>query len=198
MARQLLLRCSTSWVHPVALTTANSWLSLQNRGRQEALSGFKDAINTGSARSWLVPAGILAYCLTDHRTGAVKRILKKHRRLFTTGVLFAFVLAWVVPAQACFASGGPGAQSECPGCAAPYACDSGHCGTSVHASCGASMAPTATVSPQSLDKFAQAPALLNTPSARPLRPDHKQASLPEPVVYRPTTSINIRFCVFLI
>src|SRR5579863_3339321 len=158
-------RPATGDVHePVRAVVANDcelMALLQDGGRQEALSGFKDAINTGSARSWLVPAGILAYCLTDHRTGAVKRILKKHRRLFTTGVLFAFVLAWVVPAQACFASGGPGAQSECPGCAAPYACDSGHCGTSVHASCSASMAPTATVSPQSLDKFAQAPALLD-------------------------------------
>lgn len=130
----------------------------------------------------------------------MKRALQKHRRLFATGILFAFVLTWVVPVQACFpsaAQSGTTAQSSCPDCASPYPCDTEHCSPSVATSCGSAMLTAAAIPPQTLDKAMPPPATLETATVRRDRVLYTPAFLPDPPGVRPTLPVNIRFCTFL-
>ena len=130
----------------------------------------------------------------------MKRALQKHRRIFATGILFAFVVAWVAPVQACFVSTtstSTTVQSSCPDCASPYSCYMGHCGSSVSASCGASMLPAITISAQSLDKAVPPPALLDGAIVKPVRVTYKSSYLPDPPSAQSAPSVNIRFCTFL-
>ena len=130
---------------------------------------------------------------------AVKRSIEKHRRLFATGALFAFVLAWVVPAQACFASmsTGTATHSTCPDCPCPGSCDTTSCDVSITAQCATSMLPAATAPAHSLDKAAPIPAALISFAPQVLVAGFKPASRPGMFVYPPSTSVNIRFCTFL-
>lgn len=107
-----------------------------------------------------------------------------------TVMLLAFVLAWVAPVQACFA--GP----TCPGCASPYSCDTGECGSTVSGACVAAMMPAAAASAQSLDKALPPPASLDTAFIPLIRTSYRPASLADPPTPSSLPSVNIRFCTF--
>ena len=121
----------------------------------------------------------------------MKRALQKHRRLFATGILFAFVMAWVLPAQACFASTSTMA-TDCVNCTSPLGCDGASCGTSVSATCASHLAP-AVADQHSTPEFAFIPAAITTIDPKISEPHFSLAILaPTP----PSIPVNIRFCSF--
>lgn len=146
-------------------------------------------------------SGVLAYCqCTCLGHEPVKRTLQKHRRIFATGILLAFVLAWVLPVQACLVSAAANSVAtppSCLDCASPHACDMGHCGSSVSASCDAAMVPAVAASPQSLHQTVAPPALLDSVIDQPVWVTLESSILPDPPDARSAPSVNIRFCTFL-
>lgn len=121
----------------------------------------------------------------------MNRALQKHNRLFATGILFAFVMAWVVPVQACFASTGTMA-TDCVNCTSPMGCDGTSCGTSVSAICASHLIPAATDQHPTPD-FAFMPVAITTIVPKINEPRFLPATLaPTP----PSISVNIRFCSF--
>lgn len=142
----------------------------------------------------VVSSGDLAGCLHVFLgLEPVKRTLQRHRRIYATGILFALVLAWVVPVQACLAA----VQYSDPGCTSPCACGTaGHCGSSIDAACSAAMLPAAVPAPQSLDKVPP-PASPDSANLWVERIAYRFPYLPDPPDPRSTPSLNIRFCTFL-
>ena len=118
-------------------------------------------------------------------------IFRKHRRFLAAGALAAFLVAWVLPAQACvMGSGQTAAQVTCPDCP----CPDGHCVTA--AACAASMVPTVLASAPSLHKAVPAPIAIR------LDPFQEAIAAPvlerpyQPPVRSPSLSLNIRYCTF--
>ena len=119
----------------------------------------------------------------------MKRALQKHRRLFAIGILFAFVMAWVLPAQACFASTGTIA-TDCVNCTSPMGCDGASCGTSVSATCASHLAP-AVADQHSTPEFAFIPVAITAIVPKNSERHFSPAALtPAP----PSIPVNIRFC----
>ena len=118
-------------------------------------------------------------------------MFRKHRRFFAAGMLAAFLVAWVLPAQACVM--GPGqaaAQITCPDCP----CPDGHCLTA--AACAASMVPTVLATAPSLDKAVPAPIMIRLDpfQGAPAAPTLEQPY--QPPARSPSLSLNIRYCTF--
>ena len=121
----------------------------------------------------------------------MNRALQKHKRLFATGILFAFVMAWVVPVQACFASTGTMA-TDCVNCTSPLGCDGTSCSTSVSATCASYLAP-AVADQHPTPDFMFIPVAITTIVPKINEPRFLPATLaPTP----PSISVNIRFCSF--
>lgn len=128
----------------------------------------------------------------------MKAIQRKHKKLVAASVLFTFVLAWVLPVQACFASSGtPWGVSvvECPNCSSPAGCDSASCGSSMAASCGAHQAPTVTGGQHHQNDIAFIPVLIGI--AAPEVETSRVKPAVTPTVLYPTVSVNVRFCTYL-
>src|SRR5690348_17983968 len=107
-----------------------------------------------------------------------------------TAMLLAFVLAWVAPVQSCFAG------ASCPGCASPYSCDTGQCGTTVSGSCAVAVVPAAAAAAPSLDKALPPPASLDAAFVPLIRTSYRPAPLADPPPPTSLPSVNIRFCTF--
>lgn len=117
--------------------------------------------------------------------------LQKRRKLVAAGVLFAFVMAWVLPVQACFASTGS-MVADCVNCTSPMGCDGASCGTSVSAICASHLTPAATDQHPTPD-FAFIPVPITTIVPKISEPRFSPATLaPTP----PSIPVNIRFCSF--
>jgi hypothetical protein len=121
----------------------------------------------------------------------MKAIQHKHRKLIAASVLFAFVMAWVLPVQACFASTGAVA-THCQNCTSPAGCDGMSCGTSMSATCASHLAP-AVAGQHSTPDFAFIPVAITVIVPKISQPHFT------PAVLTPAASsipVNIRFCSF--
>ena len=115
----------------------------------------------------------------------------KHRKFIAASVLFAFVMAWVLPVQACFASTGTMA-ADCVNCTSPMGCDGASCGTSVSATCASHLVP-AVIGQHLTPNFAFIPVAVTTVIPKISEPHFSLAvRTPAP----PSISVNIRFCSF--
>jgi len=127
----------------------------------------------------------------------MKAIQHKHRKLIAASVLFTFVMAWVLPVQACFASMGAGVAAsvvECPNCT-PSGCDSASCGPSMAASCLSHQAPSVTGLKHHRNDIAFIPVLLGIAAPRAEAAD-LESTPTQPIPVSPV-SLNVRFCTFL-
>lgn len=116
---------------------------------------------------------------------------RKYRKLIAASVLFTFVLGWVLPVQACFASTGA-MPTDCMNCTSPMGCDGTSCGTSVSAICASHLAPAAADQHPTPD-FAFIPVAITIVVPKISEPHVSPAALaPAP----PSIPVNIRFCSF--
>ena len=121
----------------------------------------------------------------------MSKTLQKRRKLIAASVLFAFVMAWVLPVQVCFASTGAMA-TDCVNCTSPMGCDTASCGTSVSALCASHLAPAVAGGHQAPDfVFIPVAVVMIVPQ---ITEPHFTPAFLTPVA--PSIHVNIRFCSF--
>ena len=123
----------------------------------------------------------------------MEKSLQKRRKLIAASVLFTFVMAWVMPLQACFASTGA-TTTDCVDCTSPAGCDGAACGTSVSSACASQLVPTLADQHPAPD-LAFIPVLVTTVAPKPRDFHFAPAALAPAALPIP---ITVRFCSFQI
>lgn len=123
----------------------------------------------------------------------MEKSLQKRRKLIAASVLFTFVMAWVLPLQACFASTGA-TTTDCVHCTSPANCDGAPCGTSASSACASQLVPT-LADPHSAPDLAFIPVLVTIVVSKPSGYHFTPPTLALSV---PPIPITVRFCSFQI